>query len=532
MSDFDCDYLIIGSGFGGAVSALRLAEKGHRVVVLEQGRRIGRDEIEAGRSSPTKLMWAPRLGLRGYFAQHVFRHVAIVGGVGVGGGSLVYAAVLLEPKAAFFSDPAMQRLGIDWSSALRTHYATAKRMLGLTPNPHQAKMDEHLKRTAERMNVGHTFDTVPSGIFYGQTPGETVDDPFFEGKGPRRTACTACGECLTGCPRGSKNSLDFNYLYLAEQLGARVVPGHKAHRIAPLTGGGYAVECEDPVSGEPLITFRARHVVIAAGVLGTLSLLFRCRDELGTLPKISAELGRVVRTNSEAIVGIASRDTSHDLSVGGPAISTHFYPDAHTHITQNRFGRGYELMKWYFGPMVDDAVAWRRALRTLTWILLTPHRFLKTLFVRQWHRTVSVLTVMQDHDNQLRFSFARSFGANRARLRSERAPGKAAPSYLPIANQAARAFAEVSNGVPQSFVSESVGNLSTTAHVLGGCAMGRDAREGVIDDKHEVFGYPGLFVVDGSAIAANVGVNPSLTITAFAERFASLRPAHTHETHP
>jgi cholesterol oxidase len=373
------------------------------------------------------------------------------------------------------------------------------------------------------MGAAATFGTVPSGIFYGQTPGETVDDPFFEGRGPRRTACMACGECLTGCPRGSKNSLDFNYLHLAETLGVRIEPEHKASAIVPQAGGGYAVQCEHPVTGASLQTLRARQVVLAAGVLGTLSLLFRCRDELGSLPHISPELGRVVRTNSEAIVGIASSDRTHDLSSGGPAISTHFHPDEHTHITQNRFGRGYELMKWYFGPMVDDASPWRRALRTLLLLLVTPHRTLRTLFARHWHRSVSVLTVMQDHDNQVRFRFARSAWSRRGRLRSEPVPGRAAPSYLPIANRAARELAAASGGRPQSFLSESLGNVSTTAHILGGCAMGRDASEGVIDASHEVFGHPGLFVVDGSAIAANVGVNPSLTITALAERFASLR---------
>jgi cholesterol oxidase len=527
VSDFDCDYLIIGSGFGGSVSALRLAEKGHRVIVLEQGRRIGRAEIAEARSSMRKLMWAPPFGLDGFFVQHVFRHVAIVGGVGVGGGSLVYAAVLLEPKPTFFDDENMQRLGVDWQAEMRPHYETAKRMLGRTPNPHRSRMDEYLERAAARMGASATFDTTPSGIFYGDrpgaTPGATFADPFFDGKGPARTACLACGECLTGCPHGSKNSLDFNYLHLAQRLGASIRPLYKVSSLRPLPDAGYEVLSAHPITGVAQPTLRARHVILAAGVVGSCELLFRCRDELGTLPNVSPELGRVVRTNSEAIVGILGKRDDEDVSIGGPSISTHFYPDAHTHVTQNRFGPGYGFMKWYFGPMVDDRSPLRRAIRTLLWVLFTPWNTLRTLLSFKWHTRISVLTVMQDHDNQIQFRFGRGLFGGRGSLKSARVPGRAAPSYLPVANAAARAFAEVSGGTPQSILTESIGNVSTTAHILGGCAMGRSAAEGVIDSKHEVFGHPGLFVVDGSAVPANLGVNPSLTITALAERFASMR---------
>jgi cholesterol oxidase len=521
VSEYDCDFLIVGSGFGGSVSALRLCEKGHRVIVLEQGGRVGKAEIEAGRRSPRKLIWSPPVGLFGYFVQHLFRHVAIVGGVGVGGGSLVYAAVLLEPKSRFFEDPLMRRLGINWEAQLRPHYETAKRMLGRTPNPHHGLMDEYLRRAAARMGAEATYATTPSGIFYGESLGETVKDPFFDGKGPERTACRACGECLTGCPHGSKNSLDYNYLHLAEAGGTRILPEHRVTMIRPLPEGGYVVESTRPVSGQAQPALRARNVVLAAGVVGTCELLFRCRDEHRTLPNVSAQLGCVVRTNSEAIVSVLGKPGVEDLSLGGPAISSHFYPDDHTHITQNRFGQGYDFMKLSYGPMIDDAQPLRRALRTLARILLTPWKLVQTVRARDWYKRITVLTVMQDHDNQIAFRFTRGwFGG--AKLRSARIPGRAAPSYLPVANRAARALAEASGGEPQSILTESVGNLSTTAHILGGCAMGRSADEGVIDANHEVFGHPGLYVVDGSAIAANVGVNPSLTITAFAERFASL----------
>ena len=521
MTTHDCDFAVIGSGFGGSVSALRLAEKGHSVVVLEQGWRVGRRELEEGRRSVRKLLWKPELGMDGYFVQHAFRHVAILGGVGVGGGSLVYAAVLLEPKPAFFEDATMQALGLT-QAALAPHYDMAKRMLGRTHNPHHARMDDYLRHTAERMGAGHTFGTVPSGIFYGNATEQTVPDPFFDGEGPPRTSCRACGECLTGCPYGSKNSLDFNYLYLAAKKGAKVLPDQKVTALRPLPEGGYSIESQNPHTGALESSLRARHVVVAAGAVGSMELLFRCRETLRTLPHVSRQLGHVVRTNSESIVAVLSKNLDERLSRNGPAISTHFHPDEHTHITQNRFGPGYDFMKYTCGPMIDDANPLRRALRTLF-----DRRLLSQALAPNWHDRISCLTVMQDHDNQLRFSYGPTiYQGFRRGLRSHSVPGREAPVYLPVANAAARTFAEVSGGDPVSFFTESLANMSTTAHVLGGCAMGTSPDDGVIDARHEVFGHPGLYVVDGSAIPANVGVNPSLTITAVAERFASLVPAH------
>ncbi|MBI2060836.1 MAG: GMC family oxidoreductase [Nitrospirae bacterium] len=520
----DYDFAIVGSGFGGSVAALRLAEKGYSVAVIEQGRNVGPAEIEAGRTHPRKLLWSPRFGLDGYFSVNLFRHVGIVGGVGVGGGSLVYAAVLLEPKPDFFRDPAWNGLGIDWQKDLSPHYATAKRMLGRTTNPRLGEMDDYLRRTARSMGAEASFGPVPLGIHFGEGI-EERPDPYFGGEGPPRRPCRFCGGCISGCPYNSKNSLDKNYLHLAQAQGAVIIPERKVMSISPREGGGYSLALaglsRHHSTESPVV---ARQVVLAAGVLGTLELLLRSRDEHRALPNLSAQLGTVVRTNSEAIVGILSNDPDKDLTEG-VTVSSHFFPDDHTHITQNRFPPEDKMSRWQMGPMVDDPVPWRRSLRTLAQFVIHPKRSTIAWRATHYGRRVSVLTVMQHMDNQIAFRLGRSWiPPFRKGLRSQGVEGKRAPSYLPVANRAARSFAEHAGGTPLNVILENVANLSVTAHILGGCHMGKSVADGVIDASHQVFGYPGLYVVDGSAVSANVGVNPSLTITAMAERWAGLIP--------
>jgi cholesterol oxidase len=515
------DAIIVGSGFGGSVSALRLAEKGYRVAVLEQGRRAEAADLEATAEGPRRLFWVPSLGMQGYFTQKIYRHVTIVGGVGVGGGSLVYAAVLLEPKDSFFRDSSWAALRDDWQAELKPYYDTAKQMLGRTTNPYLGQMDTFVRQTAESMGAGDTFGPVPLGIYFGQ-PEKRVADPYFDGRGPARTGCQLCGACLTGCPHNAKNSLDKNYLYLAEALGVQILPRRKVTGIRPV-GGGYELEMVDPLDKRKhYAPLQASKVILAAGVLGTLTLLFRCRDQFKTLPDISPQLGQVVRTNSEAIVAALASDRNMDLSEG-PAISSEFYPDDNTHITQNRFPKGYAFMRWYMSPMVDDAVPWRRMLKTLGCFLRQPHQIAAGWFDRDWTKRVCILSVMQQQANHLSFDYGRSpFSPFERRLRSQIPSGRRAPSYIPEANSAARHFASHIEGTPYNSIQESLANLSVTAHIMGGCQMGHSAADGVIDTDHQVFGYPGLYVVDGSAISANVGVNPALTITALAERAMNL----------
>jgi len=516
----DYDALVIGSGFGGSVAALRLSEKGYRVGVFEMGRRISSEDIEAANRSPLDLFWLPSVGLEGFFTQKFYRHVTSVCGVGVGGGSLVYAAVLLEPKDAFYHDPIWRQLGLDWQSELQPHLHTAKRMLGVSLCPIFSLQDDYLRGTAEKLGVGHTHGTVPLGIYFDSKDEETPD-PYFDGRGPVRKGCNSSGQCLAGCARGAKNSLDKNYLYLAEQNGVEILPLHKAMLLQPIAGG-YEVVVIQPLDKKQVQkTIRAKKVVLAGGVTGTLELLFRSKSS-GALPKISNRLGSQVRTNSEAIVGVLSKDKTIDLT-DGPAISSDFYFNNHTHITQNRLPKSYWFMKFYSGPLVDGANPFFRALKVLWNFVRHPLRSTSSLrVIKDWHKRITFLTVMQNLDNEMSFRWMKNLrGRKDGRLVSETPSGKAVPTYIREANEAARTYAEVSGGVPINSLIESVLNMSATAHILGGCVIGDNEDEGVIDSNHEVFGYPGLYVVDGSAVPANIGVNPSLTITAMAERAMS-----------
>ncbi|RJP95623.1 MAG: GMC family oxidoreductase [Desulfobacteraceae bacterium] len=521
------DYAIIGSGFGGSVSALRLSEKGYKVVVLEQGNHVTPEDMEEGDNSIRHLNWMPVFGLSGYFSQDFYQHVTLVRGVGVGGGSNVYAAVLLRPKNEFFNDPAWSGLGLDWEKELAPHYVTASAMLGVTENPAKDIQDAFLKTTAEKMGAGDAYGPTPNGIYFG-APEEMRPDPFFNGDGPHRPGCHLCGRCLTGCPHGSKNTLDKNYLYLAQRLGAVVLPFRKVTNILPQETGGYLLHLKHPIKKfRKYPAIKAKKVILSAGVVGTLELLFHCRDVAKTLPEISGQLGKVVRTNSEAIVGALASDEALDLTCG-TAISSHFYPDAHTHITQNRFPNGYNFMKFFTGPLVDHPNPVIRSLKTLGVIACYPSKLYKHWTAKNWNKRVTVLTVMQHLDNQISFVYGRkaSFLFRRG-LKSRLVKGKEAPTFLPVANEAAKKLAEACDGLPVNLLTESIGNTSTTAHILGGCHMGSSFKNGVIDTRHEVFGYPGLYVVDGSAVSANIGANPSLTITALAERAMSLVPANS-----
>lgn len=517
--EHDADVIVIGSGFGGAVAALRLTEAGHRVIVLERGRRLSDADLLRARRDPRAYLWQPRLGLRGFFWQRVLRHVAVIGATGVGGGSTVWAGVLIEPGADFYGATAMTATGVDWRAELAPHFETAAAMLGRVPSPHVGEMDLHLKAAAEAVGAGDTWGPVPLAIHFGQE-GVTESDPFFGGEGPDRTGCRLCGECLLGCPYGAKNQLTRNYLYLAERYGAEIRPEHDVTAIRPLPGSGYEVDCRHPWRSGARTTLTARRVVVAAGVLGTVELLLACRE---TLPGLSPRLGHGVRTNSEALTAIL-QPPGADLS-RGPTISSDFHPDPETHTTQNRYMGGWH-MRVQLGPAVDGARPVRRALRTLGAIARSPIRHARLVAARDFEQRLTVLTTMQHAESELALVARRSLVRPWRRvLRSRLTAGRRAPSYLPVANRVTRAYAEASGGRPLNLLGESVGGLSVTAHILGGAVIGTGPDDGVVDTNHEVFGHPGLYVADASVLPANLGVNPSLTITAMAERFAARFPA-------
>lgn len=520
MSDYD--FIIVGSGFGGSVSALRLAEKGYKVAVLEQGKRVQPDQMKKAAHSVKDLTWLPQLGMKGFFAQRFFRHLGLIRGIGVGGGSLVYAAVLLRPKKAFYQSPAWAHLA-DWESELAPHYDMASKMLGVNPNPYQSEMDWQLKRTANALGHGETWSATPQGIFFGEA-GQTQADPYFDGKGPERTGCNQCGHCISGCHVGAKNSLDKNYLYLAEQLGVEIIADTKVLQIAQHAEGGYQLTTRSTDKHKTRKTYSCRKLILSGGVLGTLELLFKARDQDKSLPKLSDQLGNTVRTNSEALVASVSQDEDIDLSQG-TTISSDFYFGPETHITQNRIPPSQSFMKFYMGPLVDDPRPLMRALKTLWQLVRHPITSSAAWRAKDWSKQGTVLTVMQVIDNSILMRWQRLIWAPwKKGLVTKVMPGERVPTYLEKANIAARELAKQSNGVPLNIMGESIGNLALTAHILGGCKIGDSPETGVIDTRHEVFGYPGLYVVDASAIPANVGVNPSLTITAMAERCMAMMP--------
>lgn len=522
---WDTDAAIVGSGFGGAVSALRLAERGQRVTVIEQGRQVSAADMEAAATDARALLWRPALGLtRGFFTQELFRHVSLARGIGVGGGSLVFAATLLEPDEGFYRDPAWARLPArDWRREMAPHFARAARMLGRAPNPQHTLQDRWLRQTAERLGAGASFAALPQAIHFGD-PEQPTPDPYFDGAGPARLGCSFCARCCTGCAQGAKNSLDKNYLHLAQQQGARIVAERRVELIAPLPGGGFRLVLRNPLRrGAPAETLSARRVVVAAGVIGTLELLFACRERHRTLPNLSPVLGQHVRTNSETILPVVARDAATDISEGASNSSQFHLGD--THITNNRFSPSMGLLRWQAGPMVDDPRPLPRALKTLARFVTAPAEATASMRAgAAWSRRTSVLLGMQAVDNELAFTFGRRWWRGGAWALGSTLPAghDRAPTLLPRAQQAARVFAELSHGVPTNTLLETLAGTSVTAHVLGGCVIGGSAADGVIDERHQVFGHPGLYVVDASALPANVGVNPSLTITAFAERAMGL----------
>jgi cholesterol oxidase len=528
--DLDFDVLVVGSGFGGSVTALRLTEKGYRVGVLEAGARFEDEDLPTTSWDLRKYLFRPEVGCYGIQRVDALKDCMIVSGAGVGGGSLVYANTLYEPLAPFYDDPQWRHI-TDWRAELEPFYDQAKRMLGVVENPLRTPADEVMEKVATDMGVGETFHPTPVGVFFGgpgQQQGARVPDPYFGGAGPDRNTCVGCGECMTGCRHNAKNTLVKNYLYLAEQNGAKVLPLTTVTRVSPRSaeqGGGYDVHVRFTKARtrrrSATRTLTAEQVVFSASALGTQRLLHRMRDE-GHLPRVSQRLGYLSRTNSESILGAIAPDTKVDYSQG-VAITSSFHPDEHTHIEPVRYGKGHNAMSLMQTVLTDGDGP---APRWQTWLkeMWKERRNVLDLYdVRHWSERTVIALVMQTIDNSITVFSKRSRLTGRWHLSSRQGHGIPNPTWIPVANQAVRKMAEVVGGKPGGSIGEPF-NRPLTAHFIGGCTIGESPETGVIDPYQRMYGHPGLHVVDGSAITANLGVNPSLTITAQAERAMAFWP--------
>lgn len=513
---FDYDVIVVGSGFGGSVSALRLSEKGYRVGVLETGRRWAPADFPKSSWHLRDFLWMPKLGLTGPQQLTALKNTFILSAVGVGGGSLIYGNTLYEPADPFYTDPQWADI-TDWKAELAPYYDQAKRMLGVTPNPRLTAADDVMRSVAEDLGVRDSFRPTNVGVFFGE-PGRIVADPYFGGVGPDRAGCVFCTRCLTGCPNNAKNTTETNYLYLAELAGARIHPMTTVEDVRPQVGGGYVVTTVQ--TGRWLrkrrTTRTAEQVVFSAAALGTQKLLHKLKDS-GALPAISPRLGELTRTNSEAIVHAAARHPAGFAQ--GVSITSSIHPNPQTHVEACHYGKGSNAMYLLTAPLIDGAHL--RLLRFLMFCVRHPLTVLRSLWIRRAsERTISLL-VMQTVDNSL--TTYRRRGIFGTRLTSKQGRGEPNPVWIPEGNDTARRVAEKIGGVAQGSVGDLV-NVPMTGHFIGGATIGADPEDGVIDPYQRLYGHAGLHVVDGSAITANLGVNPALTITAQSERAMSFWP--------
>jgi len=528
------DYIIIGSGFGGSVSAMRLTEKGYSVLVLEKGKRFEDKDFAKSNWQFWKYLWFPAIRAHGILQVSILKGVMVLHGAGVGGGSLGYANVLEVPTDETFATPAWNQ-NAHWGELLRPHYQTAKKMLGVARNPKLWKADFILEQMADEIDMGHTFRATDVGAYFGKA-GATVPDPYFDGAGPSRAGCNYCGGCMVGCRYNAKNTLPKNYLYFAEKNGAEIKAEVEVTNVRPLTmhdrqqimgnsplsivsDARYEINYQSSTSPfKSKQTIYARNVIFSAGVMGTMKLLLNLRDVKKSLPDISRRLGHMVRTNSEALLGSVARESDINYSEG-VSISSIFNQDEITRIEPVRYPDGSSLMRFLAAPLIDtDVTVPTRILKFLGWALTHPMDFAKALILPGWAHNVTILLVMQHADNRMRFRIGRSgFTLFRRGMIAEEEPGYEIHAQVKGSHELTRDFAKRTNGVALGSLGENLLGLPTTAHILGGTPIGKDASAGVVNENFEVHNYEGLYIIDGSVMPANPGVNPSLTITALAE---------------
>ena len=525
------DYIIIGSGFGGSVSAMRLTEKGYSVLVLEKGKRYEDKDFAKSNWQFWKYLWLPALRAHGILQISILKGVMVLHGAGVGGGSLGYANVLEVPTDETFATPAWNQ-NVKWGEVLRPHYETAKKMLGVARNPKLWQADHVLKQMADEICMGHTFRATDVGAYFGEA-GITVPDPYFGGEGPARAGCKQCGGCMVGCRYNAKNTLPKNYLCFAEKKGAQVISESEVTDVRPSTFDGSPYEITYQSSTSPLKrqqTVYAKNVIFSAGVMGTMKLLLNLRDVKKSLPKLSGRLGHMVRTNSEALLGSMARKSDINYSEG-VAISSIYNQDEITRVEPVRYPDGSSLMRFLAAPLIDTDVSIPvRILKFIGWGLTHPMDFAKALILPGWAHNATILLVMQHADNRMRFRIGRSgFTLFRRGMVAEEEPGYEIHAQVKGSHELTRDFAKRTNGVPLGSLGENLLGLPTTAHILGGAPIGKDASEGVVNENFEVHNYEGLYIIDGSIMPANPGVNPSLTITALAEyAMSKIEKNHSH----
>ena len=519
MATRDFDVVVIGSGFGGSVAALRLTEKNYKVAILEAGKRFSDKDFPKTSWRLRKFLFMPRLGLNGIQRIHVLPDVLVLAGAGVGGGSLVYANTLYKPPASYFEDKQWRDI-TNWDQELSPWYDQASRMLGVAQNPYFSASDKAMKQVADQMGVGHTFKLAPLGVYFGDGVGVKSKDPFFGGVGPDRSGCLQCGACMTGCRHNAKNTLPKNYLGLAESAGAKVFPEHTVTKVEQLADGSWVVTARKSSAwfGKKR-KFTAANVVIAAGTYNTQKLLHKMKST-GVLPKISDYLGKLSRTNSEALTGSIMPKGGTDFSKGS-AITSSFFPDDHTHVEPVRYGKGSNFMGLLQTVMTDGEKIRDRRKQWLRQVVTKPSLLLKILDVRQWSERTVVALIMQNVDSAISVSSKRGLFGFRLTSKNDSLTPNA--TYIPAANEVARRIAENNGGIAGGHIGDLV-NAPFTAHFVGGCVIGESIQTGVIDPYHRVYNYPTLHIVDGASVTANLGVNPSLTITAQAERAFSMWP--------